>query len=616
MSDWETISPQRRSGDGWEDIGPAAPVSVVEQIKSNFGSVADYYKNAATGAVRGAARIGTTLLRPLDATGITGTTNQERVAALDAFSRENANPDSLAFKGADIGTQIAGTGGVGGLFAKGAQAVGAAPKVVSALQSGGFSLGGPAATTLPGMVGNAALRTGAGAVTGGAMAGLVDPSQAQTGAMIGAALPGLAKAAGMAGSAFSGSGVNQTLARTLGDSQGVGYVVPPSMAGSGVGSRVLEGISGKYKTNQLAGIRNQEVTNSLARKALGLTDDTQLTFETLGKVREAASEPYRQVASLPPPTSPYSTLKGLEAQLAEKTKSYQSALQDAGKLSTDYAKMEGLSQKFIPVPGMPRISGKYSHQADRIPEITGAYGDFLVVAKQRKAEADFLKRQIDSLKSEIANTAPASKYAFNSPAKNLERLKEARSEANTYFSHYNRSADPKSLAKAKSFLREADELEEALEYAAKANGDERLVAQLLEARKQIAKSYTVERALKDGSGNVDAKVLGRLYDKRKPLSDGLDKIGRFASTFGDVAAIPKSGNANPFTVLDAFTSGAGAAVSLPLMALPAARVGARYGILSHPYQRQFVSGAAPQGSMLMGVLGNPAVRALAYQSGD
>lgn len=195
---------------------PQAPqqTGVVDTLKSNLGGIGDYYKNVGMGAVRGASRIGTTLMRPLDATGVTGTTHPERVAGIEGFFKENANPESMAFKGGDLGAQIAGTAGIGGILGKGAQAVGAAPKVVNALQSGGLSLGAPAATTIPGAVGNAALRTGAGAVTGGAMAGLVEPEQAKTGAIIGGALPGAVKVAGAVGSGLRSAGEHMLGAMT------------------------------------------------------------------------------------------------------------------------------------------------------------------------------------------------------------------------------------------------------------------------------------------------------------------------------------------------------------------------------------------------------------------
>lgn len=186
--------------------GMGSEPSFTDKAKSFAGGVVDYYKDSAMGGLRGAARIGTTLMRPLDATGITGTTNQDRKASIEGFFKENSNPESIAFQGNDLVAQIAGTAGAGGLLGKGAQAIGAAPKVVTALQSGGLSLGAPAATTVSGMAGNAALRTGAGAVTGGAMAGLVNPEDTGTGAMIGGALPGAVKAAGLVGKGIRSAG--------------------------------------------------------------------------------------------------------------------------------------------------------------------------------------------------------------------------------------------------------------------------------------------------------------------------------------------------------------------------------------------------------------------------
>ena len=64
----------------------------------------------------------------------------------------------------------------------------AAP-VATALESGGFRTGLPATATTAQRV---ALRTGAGAVTGGGAAALVSPEDAGTGAAVGAALPVIA----------------------------------------------------------------------------------------------------------------------------------------------------------------------------------------------------------------------------------------------------------------------------------------------------------------------------------------------------------------------------------------------------------------------------------------
>lgn len=163
-------------------------------------------KNLALGALKGATDIGTTLLRPVDAvlnaTGITDTSNADRRAALKQFYEQNANPDSLAFKGGEIGTGIAGTAGVGGVLAKGASLIPQLAKFAPALETGGFSLGDAAATGANQLLKNTATRVGAGAITGGATAGLVDPSSIPAGAVIGGALPPAVKAAGAVGNSI------------------------------------------------------------------------------------------------------------------------------------------------------------------------------------------------------------------------------------------------------------------------------------------------------------------------------------------------------------------------------------------------------------------------------
>lgn len=176
--------------------------------------------NTGLGALRGASNIGSTLLRPVDAaidavTGktdqnlsslVTGkkplSTNETRRQKLNEFFQQNADPESGAFKLGEIGTEIAGTSGVGGLLSKIPGLAQVAPKLASSLQSGGFSLNAPAATTVGGKLANAATRVGGGAAVGGASAGLVDPDSAGTGAAIGGALPGAVKVAGAVGGAL------------------------------------------------------------------------------------------------------------------------------------------------------------------------------------------------------------------------------------------------------------------------------------------------------------------------------------------------------------------------------------------------------------------------------
>lgn len=144
---------------------------------------------AVLGGLSGASRIGNTLIN------MVGLGDKDRSASLQAWRDQNVT--STTGKVADVGAQIAGTAGVGGMLGRGVAAV--APRatpLIEALTTGGMSAGG-----LGGAAG-LGVRALGGAATGGASGALVDPSSAGTGAMIGGALPVVAKGAGMAGTAI------------------------------------------------------------------------------------------------------------------------------------------------------------------------------------------------------------------------------------------------------------------------------------------------------------------------------------------------------------------------------------------------------------------------------
>jgi hypothetical protein len=147
------------------------------------------------GALSGASNIGATLLSPLDKLGLTGKTPEERRAQLEQFFKQNADTGSLAFKGGELGTEIAGTAGVGGAIAKPLGMV--APRLAQAVRTAGFDVGAPA-ETIAGKMGNAALRVGGGAATGAASSSLIDPNNAETGAVAGGAFGALSPVIGKA----------------------------------------------------------------------------------------------------------------------------------------------------------------------------------------------------------------------------------------------------------------------------------------------------------------------------------------------------------------------------------------------------------------------------------
>jgi hypothetical protein len=198
---------------------------------------------------------------------------------------------------------------------------------------------------------------------------------------------------------------------TLAEGRDVGYVVPPDTS-------MFRGIAGKAALRQEAIVRNQQVTNSLARKALGIPDEVPLSPGVLEQKRLQLSAPYKELSAIDP---------------------------------------------------------------------------------------------------EAASV--------------LQQIREIRSEANGWYKAFDRDPKPPYQKRAERLSSKADALEGYLDEIAVNAGKPDLVPAMKEARKNIARTYDVERALNKGDGNIDAHVLGNLYDNGKPLSGELATIGKFDQAF-------------------------------------------------------------------------------------
>lgn len=78
----------------------------------------------------------------------------------------------------------------------------------------------------------------------------------------------------------------------------LGYTIPPTSANPTAKNAVLESLGGKVLTEQKASLNNQQITNTLARKAIGLADDAPLSSETLAGLRQQAGQVYEQAKNL------------------------------------------------------------------------------------------------------------------------------------------------------------------------------------------------------------------------------------------------------------------------------------------------------------------------------
>lgn len=180
---------------------------------------------------------------------------------------------------------------------------------------------------------------------------------------------------------------------------------------------------------------------------------------------------------------------------------------------------------------------------------------------------------VDSLRSDVFDAASA-----------VAKIKELRSAADDAFRTGNTD-----IGRASKKASQA--LEDVLEAHLQSTGNTEGLKAFKDARQLIAKTYTVEKALNPTTGTVDAKKLGALIQKGKPVSGELREAGEFANRFPKAAQpVEQMGSLPQTSPLD-WT--AGTALSLatqnPLGLIGvAARPAARAAVLSPVIQNRLI----------------------------
>jgi len=372
-------------------------------------------RNVAGGVVSGLGAIGSTVLRGLGEAerlggtlagvppvlsqlGIADRTAEEsarRRALIDQFvtERMGAQPEALGRTVGRIGTEIAGTAGVGPLLAPAAAA--RFPAVARALETGGFAGGQGAGAVIPRVLG--------GATVGGTSAAMVDPADLASGMAFGAGAPfvlGTAlklggKALNSMVDAVTGGGLpysraSAILRETIGEQN-----MPNALAAlriarpDGIPDEALVGVSRPAfislvdlaakkdpdnTINSLRALQGQDLMNELARIAGGFTQtEARATRETTKQNLRDLTARGREEAL---------TSAGLAGQyapgLAEDVSRFQAAaagqVEDVRRLEAARQAAERKSGEAFPVggaglgapelTGMPRIPGRYSYSAE------------------------------------------------------------------------------------------------------------------------------------------------------------------------------------------------------------------------------------------------------------
>ena len=112
---------------------------------------------------------------------------------------------------------------------------------------------------------------------------------------LGGAFPALGAGASKLADAVRGTKMSPQMNVAIEKARQTGYTLPPTQAGGGIANRMLEGIAGKISTLQEASVRNQAITDNLAKKALGLSEDAVLTPDLIKSIRTDAGKAYENL---------------------------------------------------------------------------------------------------------------------------------------------------------------------------------------------------------------------------------------------------------------------------------------------------------------------------------
>lgn len=316
--------------------------------------------------------------------------------------------------------------------------------------------------------------------------------------------------------------------------QVAGYIQPG--ATGGVTRSLAQGIAGKKSLEQGAAVANQRTTNALARRAVGLADDAEITIPALRSIREAAGNTYAQVAR-------------------------------TGSVVPDEQFLDDLAQLDEGAIAVLR--------------------DFPDAAPAASAE---VRRIVTSLLRDRFNARSA-----------LEYLKELRANAAGNLKFQN-AADPAKRTLGMAQREAAHALEELMERHLAQTGQQALAREFQQARAMIARTYAVQSALNESTGNVVATALGGQLKRGKHLTGELETIARFARSFPKAAreVTETFPGVSPWDF--ALSSTAALATGSVLPALyPVARVAARRALLSRYGQGSSVISPRALGGTMAGV---------------
>lgn len=392
-----------------------------------------------------------------------------------------------------------------------------------------------------------------------------------------------------------------------------GYVLPPSMAKKmpGETDALLAAPAGDAKLAQLASAKNQEVTNNIARKDLGLGAGTPLLPDTFRQVRQEAGQAYQDVNQAVPMMDAGGNkafrraVNSIDSQTADLKRLFPETSKTP---EIDKLKSELLNLKEAPTETL--VEKVKSLRADAKANFKGVDDpDKLRLALAQRKAADAIEDLIED------NVTHADRYfakEFARVGKDEAEAKQAVTQANqaltvargklsttrgnVYAENSARRAQEaanqqllKAQAKLSASQAEKQQITARLRAAQADTGKGTLVQRLKDARVRIAKSYDYETAANETTGDIDAHRLAAMYDKGKPYTGGIKTIAQTARGFPHAMREPsKFGGVKKHSAVDYLATLALATHHPVAAGAIVARPVSRHVILSKAYQNRMI----------------------------
>lgn len=120
----------------------------------------------------------------------------------------------------------------------------------------------------------------------------------------------------------------------------------------------------------------------------------------------------------------------------------------------------------------------------------------------------------------------------------VAKWKEANFKAKRFWKSFKDSGNPEAYDRAIIAEAEVQAHADTMDNMARLHGSPGLIRDIEEARKQLAILHAYDSSINQGTGQIDARVIGAMLDAKAPLTGNLEIIGRFQQASPQVMGSP------------------------------------------------------------------------------